>query len=185
MAIDNVMVDLETLGTTADSAIISIGAVKFDIESGKMDESSFYTRVSIQSNLDWKRMISASTLKWWLTDDKVSQEARNGSFAAGGELELGEMLEQFATWLAGPVKWKIWANGSDFDTPMLAHAFKEAGMKTPWEYFNSRCVRTYKNLPQGRDVKVERVGTHHNALDDAIYQTNLVCAIHRKLMGKK
>ena len=37
MAISEIMVDLETLGTAADSIILSVGAVKFDIESGKID----------------------------------------------------------------------------------------------------------------------------------------------------
>lgn len=47
------MIDLETLGTSADAAVISVGAVKFDLEGSKIDDEGFYSSVSIESNLDW------------------------------------------------------------------------------------------------------------------------------------
>ena len=38
----NVMLDLETLGTTASAVILSIGAVRFDLTSEKIDDKGFY-----------------------------------------------------------------------------------------------------------------------------------------------
>lgn len=186
MPFDHVSWDLETLGTVADSVIASIGAVKFDLVTGEIHDSGFYTVVSLESNLEWKRRIQPDTLRWWM---QQSDEARKAAFPAipRNTKSLGDMLESLTTWLhptpgRAAQDYKVWANGADFDTPMLAHAFMEAGMPAPWKYWNSRCVRTYKTLPQAAKVKVERIGTHHNALDDAIHQARLVCAIHKELM---
>lgn len=61
----DIMVDLETLGTTADAVILSIGAVKFDLVSGQIDDEGFYASISVESSLNRKRRISEDTLLWW------------------------------------------------------------------------------------------------------------------------
>ena len=48
----DVMVDLETLATSADAVILSIGAVRFDLETGEIDDAGFYASISVESNLD-------------------------------------------------------------------------------------------------------------------------------------
>ena len=69
----HVMIDLETLGTKADSVIISIGAVKFDLDSEQMDDNGFYASVSIDSNLERGRKIDEDTLLWWLQQSTDAQ----------------------------------------------------------------------------------------------------------------
>lgn len=173
------MFDLETLGTTADSVIMSIGAVKFNLETGEIDNAGFYASVSIDSNLEVKRRISEDTLIWWLKQSKEAQTV------FGEEKQtLRVALESLADWL-GTSDYTVWSNGADFDLPMLAHACSQFGMAAPWNFWNARCVRTYRALPGAKDVGVARTGTHHNALADAEYQARLVCAIHAKLFGKK
>ena len=46
----NIMIDLETLGNRSDAVILSLGAVKFDLTSGKIDDQGFYASISIDSN---------------------------------------------------------------------------------------------------------------------------------------
>ena len=41
----HIMIDLETLGTVADAAIMSIGAVRFDLDSDKIDDTGFYASI--------------------------------------------------------------------------------------------------------------------------------------------
>ena len=48
---------------------------------------------------------------------------------------------------------------------LLEAAFKAVKRPVPWKWSMNRCYRTVKNLFP--DVKMERSGTHHNALDDA------------------
>ena len=47
-----------------------------------------------------------------------------------------------------------------------------AGGKAPWTFWQERDLRTLKGLSP--DLRIERSGTHHNALDDALHQARLV-----------
>ncbi len=70
---------------------------------------------------------------------------------------------------------KIWGNGADFDNVILTSAYKRNDLELPWRYTNNRCYRTLKSLYP--EIKLERSGTHHNALDDAISQANHLMSI--------
>jgi hypothetical protein len=171
----HVMVDLETLGTTADAVILSIGAVKFNLSTGEIDDDGFYRSISIESNLDYKRRISEDTLLWWFKQDVAAQQV----FHEAKET-LHTALEEFSDWI-GNDKYEMWSNGADFDLPMLAHAYTQHQVEIPWKFWNSRCFRTYKNLPGAKDIRVPPLGVKHNALSDAYQQAQTASAIHRQL----
>lgn len=174
----DLMVDCETLGTTADAVILSIGAVKFDLETGVISDEGFYASVSVESNLAYGRRIEESTLLWWLKQDTAAQQVF---------FEPKETLEsalQMLTDYIGGQDYRMWSNGADFDLPMLAHAYSKCGLELPWKYFNNRCYRTYKNLPQAKDLKADHAGIKHNALADALAQAKHVCTIHRRLLAE-
>ena len=174
----HVMVDLETLGTTADSAIMSIGAVSFDLNSDHVDDEAFYASISVESNTDLGRRVQEATLIWWLKQRGAAQSVFNEP-----KRSLESALVELSDWI-GPREVMMWSNGADFDLPMLTHAYRQLGLDVPWLFWNSRCVRTYKGLPQAKSVKVTREGVAHNAFADALYQARLVQAIHRELVGK-
>ena len=52
-------------------------------------------------------------------------------------------------------------------------------IKPAWPYRNNRCYRTLKGLLPA--IELERSGTHHNALDDAITQARHLQKIVRTL----
>lgn len=174
----NIMIDMETLGTTADAVILSIGAVKFDLGSDEIDDAAFYASVSVESNLELKRRISEDTLLWWL---KQSAAAQNVFFEP--KQTLANALVGLSNWI-GEGDYCVWSNGADFDLPMLAHAYTQLGVEIPWQFWNSRCARTYKNLPQAAKATWKQEGPKHNAMVDAVNQVRMVQAIHRELMGK-
>ncbi len=174
----HVMVDMETLGTVSDAVILSIGAVRFDLDSDEIDDAGFYASVSIESNLALGRRIQEDTLVWWLKQPSAAQQVFHEP-----KQTLTSALAEFADWM--PPDAMLWSNGADFDNAMLAHAYVQQSMERPWLFWNSRCVRTYKGLPGAKNVSVPRIGTHHNALHDALYQAQLVQAIHKTLKGKK
>ncbi len=174
----SIMVDLETLGTTADAVILSIGAVKFDLETGKIDDEGFYRSVSIESNLDYKRRISESTMLWWFKQPAAAQEV----FHEPKE-SLSTALVELSDWI-GNEKFLMWSNGADFDIPMLSHAYTQMQVEIPWKFFDSRCFRTYKNLPGAKDIRAPALGVKHNALSDAYQQAQTVVAIHKALFQK-
>ena len=179
----NVMLDLETLGTVADSTILSIGAVKFDLETGTVHDIAFYASICVESNQQYKRRISADTLIWWF---KQSPQAQQVMFEP--KITLPQALEEFSDWcLEGTEQSKVtpWSNGADFDIAMLAHAFDTLQMELPWNFWNARCVRTYKTLPGADRVPYSTAaGAKHNALVDAMNQAQQVCAIHKALFKK-
>lgn len=174
----HVMLDVETLGTSADACILSIGAVKFDLESTALDDAGFYASISIESNLNAGRRIQESTLLWWLNQDKAAQAVFHEA-----KQTLHGALTDLADWL-GDQEHFMWSNGADFDLPMVAHAYITNGLDVPWTFWRSRCFRTYKNLPGAKDVGIAFPGVKHNALADAVYQAKMVQAIHAKVFAK-
>lgn len=68
MALPDVMVDTETLATTADAVIVSIGAVKFDISTDEIGDEGFYALVEMEHQAR-ERRISQQTLQWWMGKD--------------------------------------------------------------------------------------------------------------------
>jgi len=70
----DIMIDLETLGTTADSVILSIGAVRFNLDTSCVFDGlgdTFYQVITIDDQS--KRHISGYTLAWWMGQSKASQ----------------------------------------------------------------------------------------------------------------
>lgn len=178
MKLKNVMVDCESLGTTASAVILSIGAVRFDLESDQISDDGFYASVSIESNLDLGRRVQEDTLLWWLKQPAAALQVFHEE-----KIELGTALEDFSDWI-GTDDHHMWSNGADFDLPMLAHAYRQVGIEAPWKFWNNRCFRTYKNLPGAKNIRTPAVGVKHNALSDAHQQAVTVQAIYKALFGK-
>lgn len=171
----NIMIDTETLGTTADAIILSLGAVRFDLATGEIDDAGFYGSVSIESNLQYSRRLGEDTLLWWLKQTAAAQQVYHEP-----KQPLALVLDDFADWLGAGDNF-MWSNGADFDLPLLAHAYTQIGREVPWQFWNSRCFRTYKNLPGAKLVSSPITGIKHNALSDALSQAQHLCAIHKAL----
>jgi DNA polymerase III epsilon subunit-like protein len=166
---NNVMLDLETMGTGPNAAIIAIGAVAFEPTGGL--GSTFYRVVELASSVEYGGEIDVSTILWWM---KQSDAAR-GEFARLG-IHIHCALDDFSLWIKGykaPVK--VWGNGAAFDNVILRSAFVRAGIEVPWQYSNDRCYRTIKATRP--DIKVAPLGTAHNALDDAMHQAGVLMSI--------
>ena len=175
----HIMFDAETLGTVADACIMSIGAVRFDLDSDKIDDNGFYASVSIDSNLELKRRVQEDTLIWWMNQGEAAKGVFNES-----KQTLANALSDLSDWI-GSDDCCVWSNGADFDLPMLAHAYIQCGMEVPWKYWNSRCFRTYKKLPGAKQISVPFAGVKHNALFDAVHQAKTAQAIQRALFSGK
>lgn len=152
----DVMVDLETMDNKPTSAITAIGAVVFDVKSGL--QSEFYVKVDLQSSIDAGLTVSGDTVNWWLTQN---EQARTEMAKKG--IPLTEALQLFAEWL--PTGTKLWGNGASFDNAILSHAYAKVGKEQPWKFWDDRCYRTLKGMYP--NIKLDRQGTYHNALDDA------------------
>lgn len=156
---NNVMLDIETLGNNSRSVIISIGAVEFD-DRGLGRE--FYMVVDPQSCIDVGMVMDADTVMWWM---KQSDAARS-AFNQKGE-PIDDVLQEFKNWF--PKDALVWGNGATFDNVIVDNAYRLCKMNKPWKYNADRCYRTLKSLRPDVNA-LSRLGTHHNALDDAKYQ---------------
>lgn len=169
----NVMLDLETMGNGPDAAIVTIGAVAFDVASGEIGPA-YYNRVTLESAVQGGGVIDASTVAWWM---QQGDEARQEICRPGG-VTLGDALRSFAIWVAEHTHdTEMWGNGASFDNVILRGAYARQGLQPPWAWWNDRCYRTIK--AQHRSVPFERLGTHHNALSDATSQAqHLIKILH-------
>lgn len=166
---EHMMLDLETMSTEPNAAIVAIGAVMFDARGTTPEKQigpSFYAAISLASNERFGRHISASTVTWWL-----KQEPQARLEVANANLDLREALMMLQSWCGTQCDQgvlKVWGNGSDFDNVILNSAYKEQRLLAPWKYSHNRCYRTMRAcLPK---VDVPFAGVYHNALDDAINQ---------------
>lgn len=175
------MLDLETMSTRPDGAIVAIGAVRFD--AADLHEE-FYINIDLQSCLDAGLKIDAGTVMWWL---KQGDQAR--AALAQNPQHLNVALLEFSKYLhdgLNPTKdlmanIRVWGNGSDFDNAMLANAYRASLLDQPWPFWGNRCFRTLKSEFDlvGAEMHT-RIGTHHQALDDAKHQARHLQAIVRK-----
>lgn len=189
------MLDLETLGTSPGCVILSIGLIAFDPQADNVAhvfcDNGYQTVISQESCADAMLHRDADTVAWW---DKQSSAARDVIAASLDPLRsvsltegLGGMVEYVAENVS-PRNARIWGNGADFDNPILNVAARMAGVKLPWQW-GGRCYRTIKNLtellgPEHSAPPVTRLGTYHNALDDARTQALHMWDIVHTLRGK-
>lgn len=187
---NDVMVDIETLGRRPYCPVLSIGACAFHMNSTGMPSEivvePFHATITLESCLEVGLKPDASTLLWWLVGDKERPEntptdaARQQAFADPQAVPLPVALDAFTTFLnSRPLK--LWGNSARFDLGILEAAYLACGKEPPWQFWNERCYRTIKNLPEAKSVELQRYGVHHNALDDAISQALHLHAINDRL----
>lgn len=172
----DVMVDIETLGSTAGSVILSIGAVGFDAEHGELGHR-FHEVISLTSALGAGATVSVETIEWWSKQTPAAQAVIFRALSPDAP-PMPTVFEQFAAFLAAECdakRLRLWGNGSDFDNVLLIAGFDQVGQAPPWRFYNHRCFRTLKNLFPGHEPK--REGLHHDALDDAVHQARWAIAI--------
>jgi exodeoxyribonuclease VIII len=187
--IDHFSIDLETLGIRYDTAIVSIGVQQFDPNTGKMG-ATFYREIDLDSALK-SGSVTGSTLRWWMAE--AGDKARAIFTAGRDKSPLATALDELRTWMSGlaPVP-KVWGYGSVQDIQWLEHAYHKGcvGLVQPWVHGNVRCMRTIVEDAQLDGTEwPKRVGVHHNSLDDATYQAQVISycrmKINKALHGEK
>jgi hypothetical protein len=162
MAKTDVMIDLETLATSTDAAILTIGAVKFDPFGSEIKEpamDSFYVKVDLDSCDRIGLVTNDDTIAWWGNQSKEAQEA---AFDPTDRIQIEDAFAQLYKFCWGAKR--VWSNGSCFDIMICEHVFKKVGRAVPWKFWEIRDVRTAFDLginPQRPPV------TAHHALEDA------------------
>jgi exodeoxyribonuclease VIII len=177
----DIMLDLETLGTGNNGAVVEIGAVGFDPRgAGIGPNATFRRRITLESAMRYGD-VDAGTLLWWL---QQSEAARTAVFLDPNEIArpLDVALDDFSAWLEGPNEIAMWGNGATFDNIVIRSAYRAVGKKVPWSFRQDKCYRTVINLlPESRRPKFERVGMAHSAVDDAVTQALHLQKVYKEL----
>lgn len=165
----DVMVDIETLGTTPESTIMQIAAASFEIRTGEILET-FHQVADISQN-------EAPT---------------------SGHRSSEDVLRKFHQWLKtlerNSGKLFLWGNGILFDIAMIKRQLESLGLDYPVHYRHDRDVRTILELASHKLKKLEKEIKNevydgslvaHDAFNDVINQVKLVSYCYRILVGEE
>ena len=184
------MIDIETIGNDPSTVIVSFGAVCFN-RDGIISKGQW--ELNLQEQINTGRTLSEPTLQWWM---RQKDEARSVFNSKNPKLKPSEFIEAFYSFLddalekvgEGRDELKPWGNGSSFDISVTEDFIRqyhpEGREGVPWKFWNQWCFRTFNHLTKCKEL-VQRQGVHHDALDDAVFQTECVLAYWKKIDAKK
>lgn len=169
----NIALDLETLSTREDAAIVQIGCCipEFDRKFvPAVAGFEFETTIAYEEALRSEFHKSNSTMDWW---EKQDPETRKIVFS--GQSTYLDALTDFVYWISlvksGGADVAIWGNGSDFDNRLLTYTLDSFGMHNVWSFRNNRDLRTLKAL---FPTDIPELGPiferKHTALGDARFE---------------
>lgn len=175
-------IDIETLSTRPTAAVISIGAVTFDLSGGIYDKFE----VQLDSRFTPGDQ-DADTINWWKNQNP---EVVKKQF--GGKTTTIEALALLDEWVESCYHsiygGQVWAGPASFDFPILSNLYAHYDRKTPWPWQAQKCVSTlcWQAKLLGVDLRSARIGrTLHDPLSDAIEQAVevqlFVKAVNQKL----
>jgi DNA polymerase III epsilon subunit-like protein len=157
-----IMLDIETLSTSPNSLILTIGAIKFfrnqEIKDIK-DMDTFYVRINQESCTKLNMEISKDTLEWW---NSQSEESRFEAFICKDRINIKDALIKLSRFVKNSKC--IWAHSPNFDCIILENAYRLCGIEIPWKFYNLRDTRTLYDLG---NVTLENIDTnkHHSLYD--------------------
>lgn len=177
----DIIIDIETLGTTPGSPVIEIGACAINCRTGEITDN-FSRRVKYLSTFeDHKEHVDSGivradmckTFRWWTENPDRTEILRK---IMRGGVRLREALYELSIWIEavtlGDEGIRVWANGPAFDISILRHWFDHLGINLPWLCYSERCARTaleMANYERGSIGWIER-GPRHRALNDARHE---------------
>jgi len=168
------MIDLETLSTTPDAVILTVGGVKFDPHHSVEPYQPMYFRVNVDEQTAIGRNVMQQTLDWWATQPA---DVRDEALGDNDRIHLDAMIKNINKWSVGVDV--FWCQGPLFDYAILQDTYKQLGHPVPWSFWQIRDSRTLFSLvPKNHNEK--RTGLH-NALEDCYFQAKKVQKVYRQL----
>lgn len=194
----HIMIDFETLSLKPNAVLLQLAAVAFDANTREVVST---LHVHIDPRVQPGRDISADTVIWWMEQDEAARAAltnatrmadriESDTFEDLSEEEQDSLYEQagmlitnaaqaFVAWFNGVTDPEVesrhgslegvWSLGG-IDHVWLNSLMEYTGLKNPVAYYRQRDLRTlrvtFPNVPVP-----EFKWTKHNALDDALHQT--------------
>lgn len=177
----NIVLDLETLSTQEDAAILQIGCCipLFDRKNVPLGLScEFEVTISYDAALRSEFHMSSETLQWW-----ENQNPSTRKIVFSGQNSYADAFDQFKFWIdslkSGGADVAIWGHGSDFDNRLLSYSLDSLGYHNVWSFRNNRDLRTIRALfpiPETatKTLTVGEDEIKHTAIGDARYEAKLL-----------
>ncbi|QKN84754.1 putative exodeoxyribonuclease [Vibrio phage River4] len=196
----NWVFDLETYATCQNAIVPEISAVAFDILSGEVFHE-ITLRLDVDSQVALGRVVSASTLTFWLNQ---SQDARDQMMlsdadycrktgnpmplpicGAMGQLyqEIRMVSERWAKETGFSKEPLVWGNGITFDLGKTISLFETAQVPLPWQFWAERDARTIMDLAPEikKQFSLDFRGVSHYGLDDCKHELRYLSATYIKI----
>lgn len=161
------MVDIETTGLDPEhAAIIQIGAVPFNFDTGQIETDNMFCR---SLTMPPKRFWTGDTQEFWLGQNREVY------------LSIMEKAEPYQRVVDDFYRWataldpdvRFWSKGH-LDWSMIESYMLCANKPMPFNFRQAKDMRSFIAGMYGNatyhDPEVEKVGDHHNALHDCLTQ---------------
>lgn len=177
---NQVMIDIETLGTGFDSIVTSIAAVAFNETDIDSESNSYFHNLPIAVQAEAGRKISQETWNWWAEQNiNPMTVPTNGNEIKPYLIELSSFLNK----LSQKGELKIWSNPPSFDIKILEDMYNQYDLPIPWNFRQLCDVRTVKTALGENRYKEFQNENPHSAIDDCKYQIQIVQKF-QSILGK-
>lgn len=176
------MLDIETLSTRPHASILSISAIRFEMDSLDVpfdkipDKDKFNVYVSTRSCKKLGLHECEKTKRWWSHQDPKIRKR-----VMGGVTPIGEAIEMFRKWIGKDYREiNVWGNGASFDPVIIDEVCTRLGVKKLWSFRNIRDCRTAYDIGEVwlNDFKGDK---QHDSLYDCYYQINALRQAFRNI----
>ena len=198
----HIMIDIETLSSASNAAIVSIGAVSFNISETYVELAKEEDSFIVGINPDWYDAVSPiqfdtndDTIRWWSKQSKAAQD----SLKINKVQTLPLALDLFYEWVEksgfnvddtsyAKDRQRVWAMPASFDLPILRNGAKFAYgdvNQVPWHYRQEMCARAHRALfndfaSEARAANLDQGLVAHRADHDAIKQARVLQFIEKR-----
>lgn len=180
----HIMLDIETLGTGSQSAIIQIGAIAFNIELAVRFGQQFKVNIDLRDSLKNGFEVDGDTIYWWMQQGQAARD----SVTVGKKSSVAGALGDFSRFVKSQNSGvQVWGNGATFDNVIVSEAYRRMNIKRPWSFRNDRDIRTIMSLPVKRESIAyfpQQKGLKHDALEDCRRQLNWFIPAYQSLLNK-
>jgi hypothetical protein len=162
------MLDLETLSTNTNAALLQAGWCIFDPASqleGTVAGETHEENVDVDSCMRLGGHVSDSTVRWWLEQSAGAQESVRQP-GRGIEFVVNRLVSDFKR---NNCK-QVWSHGASFDVPIIEFYMKALGVEAPWRFWDIRCTRSTFALAEATGWRRPKAPTAHTAAADAVAQ---------------
>ncbi len=177
----HVMLDLETMSSRNNAAIVQIGACVFNPGTREVGDP-LWINIRLGDCRARGFHVDPNTEKWWSQQDPLAIKR----LMSEPRQDLPDALDEFDEWY--PKGAVVWSHAT-FDAVITQNAYHELGRKQPWHFRDARDLRTLQSLfafggrkiPDG--VWDANRGLPHFAPDDAVHQAHIAILQIRGVLG--